>query len=95
MFEVNIVVVLIISLLVLVALGVHIAVALGVSSALGIYLVTGGNFMVVQKMLANTAYEALRAYEFAVIPLFMLMGEFIGGSGDQEIRPYTACARSS
>jgi len=81
MFDVNVAVVLIVSLLVLVALGVHIAIALGVTSALGIYLVTGGNFMVVQKMLANTAYEALRAYEFAVIPLFMLMGEFIGGSG--------------
>ncbi len=81
MFDVNVAVVLIISLLVLVALGVHIAIALGVTSALGIFLVTGGNFTVVQKMLANTAYEALRAYEFAVIPLFMLMGEFIGKSG--------------
>lgn len=81
MFDVNVAVILIISLLVLVGLGVHIAVALGMTSALGIYLVTGGNFQVVQKMLANTAYEALRAYEFAVIPLFMLMGEFIGGSG--------------
>lgn len=81
MFDVNVAVVLIISLLVLVALGVHIAIALGVTSALGVYLVTGGNFTVVQKMLANTAYEALCAYEFAVIPLFMLMGEFIGKSG--------------
>lgn len=80
-FDVNVAVVLIVSLLVLVAFGVHIAIALGVTSALGIYLVTGGNFTVVQKMLANTAYEALRAYEFAVIPLFMLMGEFIGKSG--------------
>ncbi len=81
MFDVNVAIVLIVSLLVLVALGVHIAIALGATSALGIYLVTGGNFTVVQKMLANTAYEALRSYEFAVIPLFMLMGEFIGGSG--------------
>lgn len=80
MFDVNVAVVLIVSLLVLVSLGVHIAIALGVTSALGIYLVTG-NFIVVQKMLANTAYEALRAYEFAVIPLFMLMGEFISKSG--------------
>jgi tripartite ATP-independent transporter DctM subunit len=32
-------------------------------------------------MLASTAYESLRSYEFAVIPLFMLMGEFIGKSG--------------
>jgi len=81
LFDVNVAAILIVSLLVLVALGVHIAIALGVTSALGIFLVTGGNFTVVQKMLANTAYEALRAYEFAVIPLFMLMGEFIGKSG--------------
>lgn len=81
MFDVNVAAILIVSLLILVALGVHIAIALGVTSALGIFLVTGGNFLVVEKMLANTAYEALRAYEFAVIPLFMLMGEFIGKSG--------------
>jgi C4-dicarboxylate transporter, DctM subunit len=80
MFDVNIAVVLLGSLLVLVALGVHIAVALGMASALGIYLVTG-NFAVVERMLASTAYEALRDYVFAVIPLFMLMGEFIGRSG--------------
>ena len=81
MFEANIATVLIISLLVMVALGVHIAIALGMTSALGVYLVTGGNFDVVLNMLASTAYESLRSYEFAVIPLFMLMGEFIGKSG--------------
>ena len=81
MFDVNVAVVLVVSLLGLVVFGVHIAIALGVTSALGVYLVTGGNFGVVQRMLGNTAYEALRAYEFAVIPLFMLMGEFIGKSG--------------
>ena len=81
MFDVNIAAVLIVSLLAMVALGVHIAVALGMASALGILLVTGGNFNVVLAMLGSTAYEALRAYEFAVIPLFMLMGEFISRSG--------------
>ena len=81
MFEANIAIVLIVSLLLMVALGVHIAIALGMTSALGVYLVTGGNFDVVLKMLASTAYESLRSYEFAVIPLFMLMGEFIGKSG--------------
>jgi len=80
-FEADIATVLIISLLVMVALGVHIAIALGMTSALGVYLVTGGNFDVVLNMLASTAYESLRSYEFAVIPLFMLMGEFIGKSG--------------
>jgi tripartite ATP-independent transporter DctM subunit len=36
---------------------------------------------VVTSMLGSTAYSALRDYVFAVIPLFMLMGEFIGRSG--------------
>lgn len=80
MFEVNTAAVLLVSMLVMVAMGVHIAVALGVASALGIYLVTG-NFAVVERMLGSTAHEALRDYVFAVIPLFMLMGEFIARSG--------------
>ena len=80
MFEVNIAVVLLVSLIIMVVMGVHIAVALGMASALGVYLVTG-NFAVVERMLASTAHEALRDYVFAVIPLFMLMGEFIARSG--------------
>jgi tripartite ATP-independent transporter DctM subunit len=79
-FEVNVAAVLLVSLIVMVVMGVHIAVALGTASALGVYLVTG-NFAVVERMLASTAYEALRDYVFAVIPLFMLMGEFIARSG--------------
>jgi tripartite ATP-independent transporter DctM subunit len=80
MFEVDIAVVLGVALVVMVLMGVHIAVALGMASALGIYLVTG-SFAIVERMLASTAYEALRDYVFAVIPLFMLMGEFIARSG--------------
>jgi tripartite ATP-independent transporter DctM subunit len=80
LFAVDIAAVLLVALLVMVLLGVHIAIALGMASALGIYLVTG-NFAVVERMLASTAYEALRDYVFAVIPLFMLMGEFIARSG--------------
>ena len=84
MFEVNTAILLVVSLVGLVAIGVHIAIALGITSALGIWLVTGTDwyaFRTVQTMLAATAYEAIRAYVFAVIPLFMLMGEFIGKSG--------------
>ena len=84
MFEVNTAILLVVSLVGLVAIGVHIAIALGITSALGIWLVTGADwyaFGTVQTMLAATAYEAIRAYVFAVIPLFMLMGEFIGKSG--------------
>lgn len=84
MFEVSTAVLLVVSLIGLVVIGVHIAIALGITSALGIFLVTGADanaFHTVQAMLAATAYEAIRAYIFAVIPLFMLMGEFIGKSG--------------
>ena len=84
MFEINTAIFLVVSLVSLVAIGVHIAIALGITSALGIWLVTGADwyaFRTVQTMLAATAYEAIRAYVFAVIPLFMLMGEFIGKSG--------------
>jgi tripartite ATP-independent transporter DctM subunit len=67
-------------LLVAVLIGVHIAVALGLTAALGIYLMTG-NFDGLRVFIGNTAYEALRDYVFAVIPLFMLMGEFLGRCG--------------
>ena len=68
------------ALLVLVMLGVHVAIALGMTSVLGIYLVTG-QMRIVEAMVASTATEALRDFTFAVIPLFMLMGEFVGRSG--------------
>jgi tripartite ATP-independent transporter DctM subunit len=67
-------------LLGLVFSGVHIAVALGCAAMLGIYLMTG-DFQVVANFVGSTAYEAVRDYIFAVIPLFMLMGEFLAKCG--------------
>jgi tripartite ATP-independent transporter DctM subunit len=67
-------------LLSLVLLGVHVAVALGITSMIGIYMATG-QIRIVEATVASTAAEALRDFNFAVIPLFMLMGEFIGRSG--------------
>jgi C4-dicarboxylate transporter DctM subunit len=60
--------------------GVHIAVALGSTAAFGIYLMQG-DLIVVRSFIASTAYEALRDYVFAVIPLFLLMGEFLARCG--------------
>lgn len=80
MFDVSTAGLIITLLLGLVLLGVHVAVALGVTSAIGIYMVTG-KLRIVEATLASTAAEALRDFTFAVIPLFMLMGEFIGRSG--------------
>jgi tripartite ATP-independent transporter DctM subunit len=67
-------------LLVIVFAGVHIAVALGIASVAGIYMMQG-DMGVVRNFIANTAYEALRDYVFAVIPLFMLMGDFLAKCG--------------
>jgi tripartite ATP-independent transporter DctM subunit len=80
MFDVWQMLILIGALLAIVFSGVHIAVALGVTSALGVYLMQG-DMDVVRIFMANTAYEALRDYVFAVIPLFMLMGEFLAKCG--------------
>ncbi len=80
MFDVSQMLILIGVLLALVFSGIHIAIALGITSALGIYLMQG-DIEVVRTFIANTAYEALRDYVFAVIPLFMLMGEFLAKCG--------------
>ncbi len=80
MFDFSTAIMMISLLLCLVFLGVHVAVSLGIASAVGIYLVTG-KLRIVEATMASTAAEALRDFTFAVIPLFMLMGEFIGRSG--------------
>ena len=80
MFSADIAAVVLILLLILVFSGIHVAIALGVTSAVGIFMVTGRE-TVVLALIQNTFYDAIRDYIFAVIPLFMLMGEFIGRSG--------------
>ncbi len=80
MFDVNTATIIVVMLFALVLLGVHVAIALGMTSVVGIYLVTG-KWRIVEATLASTAAEAMRDFTFAVIPLFMLMGEFIGRSG--------------
>lgn len=64
----------------LVLLGVHIGVALGVTSALGVYLIFG-DIDIALSVLGTTAYEAVRSDALAVVPLFVLMGEFVSRSG--------------
>jgi tripartite ATP-independent transporter DctM subunit len=73
-------IIIVVVVLALVFSGVHIAVALGVTAVLGVYLMLG-DIEVVRAFVANTAYEALRDYVFAVIPLFILMGDFVARCG--------------
>ena len=67
-------------LILLILLGTHIGVALAVCSGLGVWLMLG-SFEAAVSILGNTAYEAVRKDVFAVIPLFVLMGDFISRSG--------------
>jgi tripartite ATP-independent transporter DctM subunit len=67
-------------LVVAVILGLHIAVALALTSVLGIWLMLG-NFDIAVSLLAQVSYEAIRSQTFIVIPLFVLMGEFVARSG--------------
>ena len=67
-------------LVVFILLGVHIGVSLAICSALGVFLILGSMEAAVS-ILGNTAYEAVRKDVFAVIPLFVLMGDIISRSG--------------
>lgn len=67
-------------LIVMVFLGVHIAISLAVSSLVGLYLIIG-SMDIALSTFASTAFQGLRGYVFAALPLFMLMGEFISRSG--------------
>jgi C4-dicarboxylate transporter DctM subunit len=80
MFSTFQVVVVIGTVLLLTLTGVHIAVALGVTAVLGAFLMVG-DWGIVFNFISSTAYEALRDYVFAVIPLFLLMGGFLAQSG--------------
>ena len=80
MFSTFQVIVVIGTVLLLTLAGVHIAVALGATAVLGVLLMVG-DWAVVFQFISSTAYEALRDYVFAVIPLFLLMGGFLAQSG--------------
>ncbi|WP_096668819.1 TRAP transporter large permease [Polaromonas sp. AET17H-212] len=67
-------------LMLLLTLGVPVVVSLGLTSVLGVGLLTGSSDVAIS-ILSSTAFEALRDYVFAVIPLFILMGEFVARSG--------------
>ncbi|MCC2098886.1 MAG: TRAP transporter large permease subunit, partial [Hyphomicrobiales bacterium] len=64
----------------LILLGFHIGVVLGITSALGVYMLLGG-WDAALSILSTTAYEAIRADVFAVIPLFVLMGDVVSKCG--------------
>jgi C4-dicarboxylate transporter, DctM subunit len=67
-------------LIAMIAIGFHITVALAVASVVGVGILAG-KASVALSLLSTTSFEVLRDYVFAVIPLFVLMGELVARSG--------------
>lgn len=67
-------------LMAMVLSGIHIAISLLTTAFLGLFLMQG-DLGVASTFISNSAYEVIRDYVFAVIPLFMLMGEFLAKCG--------------
>lgn len=68
------------TLLALILFGFHIYIALAAVTIGGVWMFSG-SFDLAMSLLSTTMVEALRDYVFAVIPLFVLMGEFLARSG--------------
>ena len=76
----EIILILLVLLFVLILLGFHIGIVLGLISGLGVYLIIG-NAEAALSIISSTAYDAVRNQIFAVIPLFVLMGDIVAKSG--------------
>tara|TARA_R110002110_G_scaffold61833_7_gene173072 strand:+ start:5256 stop:6566 length:1311 start_codon:yes stop_codon:yes gene_type:complete len=63
----------------LVYLGVYVAIALGGVSFVGVWMITG-NVSLAGNLLYIAAFESLKSYEFAVVPLFVFMGLIVSAA---------------
>lgn len=70
----------IVAIVALIYAGMHVAVALCLVSLVGVWLIKG-SFGVATNLLALAAYDAVYGYDFAVIPLFVLMGFLVSIAG--------------
>ncbi len=61
-------------------IGLHIAIVLGMTAMVGTYFIFGDLYLA-SAQVGGAAYELIRHYVFATIPLFILMGDFVAKSG--------------
>jgi C4-dicarboxylate transporter DctM subunit len=76
--------------MVLILLGIHVAFALVAMGLIGIGLILG--FEPAMSSVVLITFDRVRDYDFAVVPLFLLMSAFISRSGIGEEAYRTACA---
>ena len=70
----------IVAIVVLIYAGMHVAVVLCLVSLVGVWMIKG-SFGLATNLLALAAYDAVYGYDFAVIPLFVLMGFLVSIAG--------------
>lgn len=73
-----------VGMLIAIFAGVHIALALGMTAMIGTYFIFDDMYLA-SAQVGGAAYELVRHYVFATIPLFVLMGDFVakcGAAGD-------------
>lgn len=68
------------AMMIAIFLGVHIALALGMTAFIGTYFIFEDWYLAAAQV-GGAAYEILRHYVFATIPLFILMGDLVAKSG--------------
>lgn len=79
-----------IGMLTMLALGVPVAVALGLSGFLGLYFINGWIFALIQ--LESLPFELTSSYSYAVLPMFLFMGN-LAMNGGMARELYTAADR--
>lgn len=72
------------AMVLMILLGVYVAVALGTMSFVGLWLITDQPSTAMH-LIATTFFNALKNYEFGVIPLFVLMGAVFGQGLSDEL----------
>lgn len=76
----TVVILMLIALIVMVMIGIHIGLSLGITALVGTWLMFDA-YSLAAGQVGSTSFFALRNFVFAVIPLFVLMGEFVSRSG--------------
>lgn len=69
-----------IALIIMVVIGIHIGISLGITALVGTWMMFG-TYELAAGQVGSTSFFALRNFVFAVIPLFVLMGEFVSRAG--------------
>tara|TARA_B100000029_G_scaffold472369_1_gene512838 strand:+ start:17080 stop:18429 length:1350 start_codon:yes stop_codon:yes gene_type:complete len=76
----TVVILMLIALIIMVIMGIHIGISLGITALVGTWMMYEA-YELAAGQVGSASFFALRNFIFAVVPLFVLMGEFVSRSG--------------